>query len=71
MVPPEDIIADRRGQYLADPQHGGPLLIQAKRVFVILESDINDDYINQRLHDKTAGEISLDAFKRLIGNDRG
>jgi len=71
MVPPEDIIADRMGQYLADPQHGGPLLTQAKRVFIILESDINDDYLNRRLHDETAGEISLDAFKKLIGNDRG
>lgn len=71
MVPPEDIIADRMGQYLADPQHGGPLLAQAKRVFIILETSINHDYINRRLHDETAGEISLDAFKRLIGNDRG
>lgn len=67
----EDIVADRVGQYLSDPQHRQASLDQARTVYLLLEPQLDNTYLTQRLNDETAGEISLTDFQKLIGHDRG
>lgn len=71
MLPPEDIIADRMGQYSANPRHGHDLLAQARMVFLLLEPQIDRDYLEIRLRHETSNEIGMAAFERLIANDPG
>lgn len=69
MLPPEDIIADRMGQYSANPSSGRDLLAQARIVFLLLAPQIDRDYLDIRLRHETANEIGLAAFERLIADD--
>ena len=69
MLPPEDIIADRMGQYSANPRHGQDLLAQARMVYFLLAPQVDRDYLEKRLRHETAGEIGMAEFERLIADD--
>jgi len=54
VLTPEDIVADRIGQYSANPHHGRELLAQARLVYQLLAPQIDRDYLNKRLPQQKA-----------------
>ena len=64
MAATEDLIADRLGQWIASDRRDTELLIQAQTMFHIAES-IATDYLDQRIRQDTAGNLSLAEFLSL------
>lgn len=64
MAATEDLIADRLGQWIASDRRDTELLIQAQAMFNIAES-IATDYLDQRIRQDTAGNLSLAEFLSL------
>lgn len=57
--PPEDIIADRLGQYASDPKGRGDMLEQA-RLLVSLALDLDMDYLRKRVGEEGADPYLVD-----------
>lgn len=58
-APPEDIIADRLGQYASDPKARGDMLEQA-RLLLSLVSDLDMDYLKKRVGEEGADPSLVD-----------
>lgn len=59
---PEDMIADRLGQYASNPRGRSDMLNQAVTLYVLAE-DIDEAYLDRRLHEETGGDYDLEFLK--------
>ena len=66
ILSPEDILADRVGQYWADPVHGHRPLAQVRMLYLMLEPQLDHVYLEQRLKDETLDELNLAYFRELL-----
>ena len=66
IVSPEDILADRIGQYWSDPVHGERSLAQVRTLYLMLEPQLDNAYLEKRLRDETLDALSLSDFKGLV-----
>ncbi|CCQ72408.1 hypothetical protein [Magnetospira sp. QH-2] len=70
MIPPEDIIADRLGQYCMDKISAVEMLEQARYVWILAEID-DEEYLDKRIQEETSGEMSLASAKRQFDHEAG
>ena len=65
VIPVEDIIADRMGQYVSSPQLVPEMLQQAITLYQ-LAWDADEEYLEKRIREETLGELGLVDLKRAL-----
>jgi len=68
VIPVEDVIADRLGQYVANPAGSRTLLRQAALAWS-LAAEIDRAYLDQRIKTETIGTLDLARFEELAGHE--
>lgn len=59
----DDLIADRMGQYAADPVHGDDMIGQARALFD-LAGEVDEAYLDKRIRQETFDSCRLETLKR-------
>jgi hypothetical protein len=67
IIPVEDVIADRLGQYVAE--HRRIALLNQARLAYRLATELDRAYLDRRIRHETAGELSLAEFDGLTTDE--
>jgi len=67
VIPVEDVIADRLGQYCSNRSASADLLQQAVLAYR-LATEVDAAYLDHRIRDETAQELDLPALERLVAD---
>lgn len=68
VIPVEDVIADRLGQYASHPRSSKAMLMQAVQAW-LLAPEVDRDYLDQRIRTETAGTLDLLQFEELARHE--
>jgi hypothetical protein len=68
VIPVEDVIADRLGQYVANPAGSRALLRQAA-LACSLADEIDRAYLDSRIRTETIGTLDLARFEELVAHE--
>jgi hypothetical protein len=68
VIPVEDVIADRLGQYASHPRSSRAMLRQAIQAW-LLAPEIDRDYLDRRIKTETADTIDLTRFEELARDE--
>jgi hypothetical protein len=68
VIPVEDVIADRLGQYTSNPTAGRALLWQAALAWS-LATEIDRPYLDKRIRTETLGTFDLARFEELAAHE--
>jgi hypothetical protein len=65
IAPPEDLIADRMGQYCSIPNRIPEMLDQAVKLYQ-LAGEVDDAYLEKRIREETQGECGIENLRSAI-----
>ena len=68
VIPPEDVIADRLGQFAADPAAGGDQLRIARMVFRLAPA-LDHAYLHGRIQDETDWRLPWERVRRWLTDE--
>ena len=67
VIPVEDVIADRLGQFAAD-RRAGPYLLEQARLAFQLAKQVDRSYLDRRIRQETNDELGLSDLEGLSGD---